>query len=617
MKNSINFILNFEQTLLANSGDDAFEIALYLISLKLLDEVELKEGKQNSDFFDNQNIQSALDNLYLLEERASLRWADLLIDRKLFNISDEHLYRVMKSLSKINIIHTDLNIIDALLETLVSQSSKSSFGQYFTPREIVKLCVDIINPKAHETILDPACGSSAFLFESTVKHLANETKSPLCLGLDISSKSIRVAYLIKLAKSLDNIELIQTNSLDSTHVTNNFEKLDKDIWCKNHEGTITLDNINSDVVFANPPYAGTLEGDLLKQYELAKNKHSVSREVLFIERCIKFLKENGRLAIIIPKGILSNISYKYVRDWLISNVRITAVIGLEKNAFMPYTSVQTSILFLENKKPKKNDSIIFSCSFNSGHDSSSRNVSKSDYAELSETIVNQLNNKNAGSHPFKKIKLQQVVESDRLDAEFYISGATDNLAKLSEISDSKIRDLVNGTHKKFNKKLYNSVRYVDISSVETKFGYVFPNKFDMHELPGRASYLLKKGDVLISTVRPERNTVALIESELDENMVASNGFCVLRPEHINPYYLYAYCKSDLFKNILSGLSTSSMYPTVSDKDILDIPIIYPDPLTKSVIEEKVATSFQKITQAQNEIKEAIEMMNHYLNDTVK
>ena len=119
---------------------------------------------------------------------------------------------------------------------------------------------------------------------------------------------------------------------------------------------------------------------------------------------------------------------------------------------------------------------------------------------------------------------------------------------------------------------------------------------------------VKKGDVLISTVRPERNTIALVNHELDEPMIASNGFCVLRPENVNPYYLYAYCKSDLFKNSLSGLATSSMYPTVSDKDILNMPIIYPDISTQKNIEEKVEASFRKIQEAQQDINQAIELI---------
>lgn len=619
MNNPINVVSNFEQTLLSNSGDDAFEVAFYLFSIKLLDEIEIQEGKGETEFIDQGDVNLTLLKNKVLEGKVKKRWPDLGVSSESFSISDEHMYRVILSLHSFKLIDTDLSIVDAILERLSSHTSKSSLGQYFTPREVIKMCVEIIDPKSEQTIIDPACGSSGFLFESTMHSLSKNEKAPTCLGMDISIKSIRVAYLMRLVKDLNNIELVNVNSLDSCIFNESISKLSKKNWAACKKNEVSLENIEADIIFANPPFAGNIENELLNQYDLAKNKSSVSRDVLFIEKCIKLLRKNGRMAIVIPNGILSNSGYKYVREWIASEVKIIAVIGLDSNAFMPYTSVKTSILILEKSKPKRNDTILFTCSFNSGHDSSGRNVYENDYKKLTNEIKFALNpdvfsrEKNI-NHPLRRIKLVDVLCKNRMDAEYYISDVQDNLSKLGKLSESKISDVARGTHKKFNKKIYDSVRYVDISSIETKFGYAFPNLLKIKDTPGRASYLLQKGDVLISTVRPERNTVALVNQELDEPMIASNGFCVLRPEKINPYYLYAYCKSDVFKNILSGLSTSSMYPTVSDKEILNMPITYPDFKTKKLIEDKVESSFIKIKEAQDEIKEAIEMMNEFLRD---
>lgn len=613
MNNPINLISNFEQTLLSNSGDDAFEVAFFLFSIKLIDEIEILEGKGRTEFIEYNDISLTIEKIYTLQEKVNKRWPILALDKSSFNISDDHMYRVIQSLHQFNLLETDLSVIDAILERLVSSTSKSSLGQYFTPREIIKLCVEIIDLQPNQTILDPACGSSGFLFESTMYALEKSQIVPNCLGMDISSKSIRVAYLMKLAKSLDNLDLIQANSLDNHSNDQSFIKLDTSIWARNKDEQISLDNLQADIVFANPPYAGTIENNLLRQYDLAKDKNSVSREILFIERCIKLLKKNGKLAIVIPKGVLSNSSYKYVRDWILSKTKILAVIGLDTNAFMPYTSVQTSILILENTPSKGDDEILFTCSFNSGHDSSGRNISENDYAELSKTVRSILyKHVTLGTHPYKKLTVKDIISKDRLDAEFYLSDVQDNLKKLRTLSNLTLSDVAVGSHKKIKKQSYDAIRYVDISSVEQKFGYVFPNKLKTADVPGRASYLLQKGDVLISTVRPERNTVALVNHELVEPMIASNGFCVLRPEKVNPYYLYAYCKSDLFKNSLSGLATSSMYPTVSDKDILQMPIIYPDKETQKDIEEKVEASFKKIKEAQQDINEAIALINKFI-----
>jgi type I restriction enzyme M protein len=120
---------------------------------------------------------------------------------------------------------------------------------------------------------------------------------------------------------------------------------------------------------ANPPFAGDIkEKKIISHYELGKNRagkwqNKVSRDVLFIERNLNFLKPGGRMAIVLPQGRFNNSSDKYIREFIAERCRILAVVGLHGNVFKPHTGTKTSVLFVQKwddeRCPKKDDYPIF------------------------------------------------------------------------------------------------------------------------------------------------------------------------------------------------------------------------------------------------------------------
>src|ERR1035438_9951446 len=155
----------------------------------------------------------------------------------------------------------------------------------------------------------------------------------------------------------------------------------------------------------------------------------------------------------------------------------------------------------------------------------------------------------------------EVKQADRIDAEYYDPIARALLRRLDNISETRLANLVDTRVERFKKDQGREVTYLDISSVDSKTGLTFPNTLPADEVPSRASYVVRPGDVLVSTVRPDRNVVALVTEAIGDNAVASNGFCVLRSKTIQPEVLFAYCKTQAFKKILSRHATASMYPT--------------------------------------------------------
>src|SRR5262249_4217196 len=121
------------------------------------------------------------------------------------------------------------------------------------------------------------------------------------------------------------------------------------------------------------------------------------------------------------------------------------------------------------------------------------------------------------------------------------------------------------------------------------------------------------GDVLVSTVRPDRNVIALVSKTGTAPLVASNGFCLLRAKDIPPELLYAYCKTDTFRRLLARRATASMYPVVTDRDVLDMPFVRPPDAVAAEIVEKMRVGLKLLEDAKQCISEAIATMESSIN----
>ena len=169
------------------------------------------------------------------------------------------------------------------------------------------------------------------------------------------------------------------------------------------------------MLFTNPPFAGeNPDSGLLRQYELGKKdgklKNNVERHILFVERVIDMVKQGGRMAIVLPQGVLNNTNMEYVREFLFDKARILAVVGLHGNTFKPHTGTKTSVLFLQkwgggageplkdypifmavSKKAGKNNSGDYiykkDTNGNYAHDSKGRKVLDHDLDEIADAFI--------------------------------------------------------------------------------------------------------------------------------------------------------------------------------------------------------------------------------------
>lgn len=398
-------IQNLENLVLANSGVDAFEEVFKLIYAKLFDEFSAKtKSKRKGKILFRKMYGEPDEDLYhkisLLFEDAKKQWKGIFSDEDRIKLRPSHLATCVSFLQQIKLFNSNLFVIDEAFEYLVTEVAKGKKGQYFTPRHVIDMCIKMLNPKKSEYVIDTACGSCGFTVH-TLFHAFNyegvfsamdptseqrDYASNMIYGIDFDEKAVKIAKALNLIAGDGKSNVYKSNTLDSPQwedetkvgLKKMLKKFDDYEDNKNNEKKFTY--FDFDVLTTNPPFAGEIsEEHILKNYNLAKRKNKtipkIDRHILFIERNLNFLKDGGRMAIVLPQGIFNNTTTEYIRKYLSKKARILAIVSLHENTFKPHTSTKTSVLFLQKwhdkKCPKKEDyPIFFAISKESGKDNS-------------------------------------------------------------------------------------------------------------------------------------------------------------------------------------------------------------------------------------------------------
>jgi type I restriction enzyme M protein len=417
-------ITQFEDVVLANSGADGFEEIFKMIFTKLFDEFQsgsdkdeinalLKHGTpidaiDNAAFrslqFRNTSTETDVEKreaevkirLEKLFAEARKKWRGIFSTDDSFKLTASHLSTCVSYLQDIKLFNSNLDVIDDAFEYLVNQESKGNKGQYFTPRYVIDMCVKMLNPKSHETMIDTASGSCGFPMH-TIFHVwqalapentnlfTTDKRTPAQIdyvqnnvfGIDFDARSVRVGRALNLIAGDGQTNVLRLNTLDYKRwdetvkeqswvdvFNDGFRKL-KELRADNE----SYKSFNFDVLMANPPFAGEITDEtLLANYQLGKNatgkaQTKVGRDILFIERNLNFLKSGGRMAVVLPQGRFNNSSDKYIREFIAEHCRILAVVGLHGNVFKPHTGTKTSVLLVQKWDaeicPKVDDYPIF------------------------------------------------------------------------------------------------------------------------------------------------------------------------------------------------------------------------------------------------------------------
>ncbi len=332
----------------------AFDEVAKLLFCKLKDEKNTpKDDVYKFQIGTHETPKEVFDRINIIYQEAKQEDKEVFKDD--IRLEPEKVYTVVEHIQSISFNKTDLDTKGVAFETFMTDFFKGKMGQYFTPREIIKFCVKMMNPAKGQVVLDPAAGSGGFLLnaldyvkeyaeskydESEAREHWHEFARRNLYGIEINDQIARVCKMNMIIHDDGHTNVISTDSLRKFDEINNI-----------HKG---FTNNQFDIVLTNPPFGAVVKGtekNYLDSYQLGKGKDNQKTEILFIERVIDFVKpKTGRIAIVLPDGILTNSSHQYVRDFIMERCQILAVVSLPQFAFAHFgAGVKSSLLFLRRK----------------------------------------------------------------------------------------------------------------------------------------------------------------------------------------------------------------------------------------------------------------------------
>lgn len=315
---------------------------------------------------------------------------------RLIDLKPNVLAYVVSQLQSYSLLASPVDVKGVAYEEIVGSNLRGDRGEFFTPRNACRMAVAMLDPLPTERILDPACGTGGFLItamNNALDHIERDERQEWAdpsigtdaerlelyrrrseyllnavFGVDLNPGLVRAAKMNMVMNNDGSGGLWQSNSLDNPH------KWDPELAQRVPLGSV-------DVLVTNPPFGANItiaDEEILGQFELAarwdsaadgrlemrKDKHSnvvlqksQPPEILFIERCVQWLKPGtGRMAMVIPNGILNNPGLAYVRDWLLRNVQVLAVVDMHRDLFQPKNDTQTSMVLMRKLSPTERQS---------------------------------------------------------------------------------------------------------------------------------------------------------------------------------------------------------------------------------------------------------------------
>lgn len=323
----------------------------------------------------------------LFEQRVVKKYPTIFEARDIdIDLKPEVVAYVVTELQGYSLLRSPVDVKGVAYEEIVGSNLRGDRGEFFTPRNACRMAVTMLDPQPGERILDPSCGTGGFLItgmnhaleyierterdqwvdrkqgteyeQAELYRRRDEYFRQCVLGIDLNPALVRAAKMNMVMNNDGSGGLFQANTLANPHT-----------WSAKLRESVQLGSI--DVIVSNPPFGAKIPIDdegILSQYDLAAvwdqdengdwtirlDKHgnralqkSLPPEILFIERALQLLKPGtGRMAMVIPNGILNNPSNAYIRNWILKRTQILAVVDMQRDLFQPKNDTQTSMVLM-------------------------------------------------------------------------------------------------------------------------------------------------------------------------------------------------------------------------------------------------------------------------------
>lgn len=554
----------------------AFDEVSKLLFCKLKDE---KEGTKRGDYYKfqigthetSEEIFARVNSIY-----QAAKSQDEEVFKEDIKLNSKVVYSVVEHLQGLALNKIDLDTKGIAFERFMQDFFKGKMGQYFTPRAIVQFIIDMLSPKQDELILDPACGSGGFLLNAmdyvrcSVGQSYDEreaweywhrfAKNNL-FGVEINEQIARVCKMNMIIHDDGHTNIVSTDSLS------NFDDI-----VTIHKG---FQPSIFDLILTNPPfgaYINRTEKDYLDNYVLGEGKNRQKTEILFLERCIEFLKPGtGRIGIVIPDSITINSTLQEVRNLLFGRTQILAIISLPGFAFSHYgANVKSSLLFLrrlDEGETIKNYSVFMAGAEKIGYTSTGKEEKEDDLIEILRqfrlfTETHDIEDSDEFNDKIYVVNSRELI-GRRIDTKGYspaykrlksrIENADEDKIPLSDcIKESKSGDWgLSPDDETVDEEEYQLCHVIRNTNFDNNFNLDFSDVAQRYIRADKVDDLkLSEGDILVeksggSPIQPV-GRVAIVDSLPSDLPVVFSNFLlkiVIDDEVINPVYVYSYLKT--------------------------------------------------------------------------
>lgn len=339
----------------------------------------------------NEDSQTVSDRIRNLFAKVRSKYNEVIEVADEIKLDDTSIKYVVGELQSYCLIDTERDVVADAFEVFIQYALKGGQGQFFTPRNVVKLMVELVKPQPNEIVIDPACGSGGFLVESMRymwRILEKQAKDYGWseIALEEEKKSCAIKYIKGIEK--DSFLAKVTKAYMAILGDGKGGIFCEDALLKPSEWKIaTQQSIglgHFDVLLANPPFGKDIKvtgDDKLKQYELAYKwktedgkfvktnvlKKEEAIQIIYIERCLSLLSNGGRMGLIIPETYFHAPSTKYILQFLLKGNNVMWLVDLPHNTFRPHNNAKCVVIVLQKGRPQQ-DMINMAVAEQMGHD---------------------------------------------------------------------------------------------------------------------------------------------------------------------------------------------------------------------------------------------------------
>ena len=556
----------------------------------------------------------------LFEKKVRAEYSDVFDPKDTITLDAASLSYVVGELQNYCIIEADRDAVGEAFEVFIGPALRGGEGQFFTPRNVVKMIIEILDPEPGEMILDPACGSGGFLImalEYVWRKLEATAKKKGWNAVQLDRKKREVAskcfrgidkdlFLAKVTKAYMAIIGDGRGGVFCDH-----SLLPPSDWKQQTADSISLKSFN--LVLTNPPF-GTqikIKGDaLLSQYDLAyrwKGNKETGRlektadlydyappQVLFLERCLQLLKPGGRLGIVLPESILGNPSYEFIITFLATRAKILGIVTLPESLFKTSgkggTHTKTCVLFLEKRNPAEAYEIFMADVKWCGHDSRgnpTRRKNKEGLYELLDEVPSvaprwralkkgaKIERDHLGFYLHSgRIRKQIMVPkyyNPEIDAHLKALSPTHDLLVLADLVENGTVSITTGVE--IGKMAYGTgtvpfIRTSDLSNWEIKADFKHGVSEDIYE-DVKGGCDVAAGDILMVRDGTYLIGTSAFVTESDVPMLFQSHIFrirVLKPAAVDPYLLFVCLNAPIVKaQIRSKQFTQDIIDTLGNR----------------------------------------------------